>query len=436
MRKIVRSTWRILPTAWRTAFWLWFEKTVRPHIVSTHGFTPLKSNSRRFSRGDYDSGENRADRQLVVAGLFRSASGIGEAARGTYRSLRAAGLSPIAVDITEGLTPADYQTDILLERIESKEAGTLILHVNAPETLHALEAIGLISKDRRANKRRQWRVIGYWAWELTTLPKLWRRRFRCVSEIWTLSDFTAEAFRAAKGAPAVSAIPIAVEPPPQAFASSILPGPRPTGPNKPTVFLTMADANSSIARKNPVAAIKAFRTAFEDASEHRLIVKTRNLAGNEVAAQLLREAIGDAPNISLIDAPYTEEERWSLLATADVLISLHRAEGFGLPCAEAMSLGKTVIATGYSGNLFFMDETCAALVPYQLVPVEDPTRIYGGEGQQWAEPDIGAAADIMRRLAIDEKAREALGAAAKTRIAELCSPVAVGARMARLLKAV
>ena len=83
--------------------------------------------------------------------------------------------------------------------------------------------------------------------------------------------------------------------------------------------------------------------------------------------------------------------------------------------AEAMALGKPVVATGYSGNLDFMDDSNSYLVPYELVEV--PTNWWAyAPGATWAEPDVEAAARIMRHAwehpdearAVGERAREDL----------------------------
>jgi hypothetical protein len=83
--------------------------------------------------------------------------------------------------------------------------------------------------------------------------------------------------------------------------------------------------------------------------------------------------------------------------------------------AEAMALGKPVIATGYSGNLEFMNEANSYLVPYELVDV--PTDWWAYEpGATWAEPDVDAAATLMRHawerlaeaLAVGERGRAEL----------------------------
>jgi glycosyltransferase involved in cell wall biosynthesis len=112
----------------------------------------------------------------------------------------------------------------------------------------------------------------------------------------------------------------------------------------------------------------------------------------------------------------------ALIAGADVLISLHRAEGFGLSPAEAMALGTPVVATGFSGVLDFMDETNALLVPFRSIPVDDPQRIY--RGQAWAEPDVDAAAEALRRLRDDAALPRRLAAAGRRAVAERLSPEA------------
>ena len=66
--------------------------------------------------------------------------------------------------------------------------------------------------------------------------------------------------------------------------------------------------------------------------------------------------------------------------------------------AEAMALAKPVIATGYSGNLDFMSSETAYLVPWKPIPVPpgcDPYPV----GALWADPDLDAAAQLMRQVA-------------------------------------
>lgn len=415
MKEQVRAAWRLVPTPARHAFW------IRVNKLRHSAVDPELRLAARRTRGV-------ASGPLVIAGVFRSGSGVGEAARGTYAALRNAGLDPIAVDLTEHYTPLDYEPGIPLGAMPSTKTGTLILHLNPPETTFALRKLGCLAK-------RGWRVIGYWAWELPQLPKSWDPGFKLVSEIWTLSEFTAEAIRARNAfalpnrTMKVSGLPLPVTPPH---------GHAPPSRNRSDIdrrftVLTFADAKSSFDRKNPTAAIRAFRAAFGERTDCRLIVKTRNLEAAPDAAALINDAIGDAGNIELLDATLSEADKWALLESADVVVSLHRAEGFGLPLAEAMALGKATVATDWSGNLSFMDASCAVLAPSRMIPVTDRFGLYEEDGAMWAEPDEKAAAAALRKLRDDDAFRSGVEKAAAEKIRTICSLRHVGGAMRNLL---
>jgi glycosyltransferase involved in cell wall biosynthesis len=93
--------------------------------------------------------------------------------------------------------------------------------------------------------------------------------------------------------------------------------------------------------------------------------------------------------------------------------------------AEAMALGRPVVATAWSGNVEFMDEDTAYLVPVDLVPIPDNVPIYGGLGR-WADPDLDAAAEALHRIHDDPSEAAALGVRARDHIARTRDPVMVG----------
>ena len=121
------------------------------------------------------------------------------------------------------------------------------------------------------------------------------------------------------------------------------------------------------------------------------------------------------------------------MARADCYVSLHRAEGFGLTMAEAMAMGKPVIATGYSGNLDFMDPGCAYLVDYELTTVGPGIDIYPEDGI-WAEPSVDHAAALMRRVVERPDEAAERGGRARERIERELSPAACGAIARRRLE--
>jgi len=180
------------------------------------------------------------------------------------------------------------------------------------------------------------------------------------------------------------------------------------------------DFNSSLARKNPGGAIVAWARAFGQDAGCELTLKTQNGAAFPQALAALRAS---APaNVRIVDEVWPYADVQALIAGSDVLVSLHRAEGFGLTAAEAMALGTPVLATAWSGVLDFIDGSCGMLVPSSQTPVADPQGIY--RDQTWAEPDLGAAAQALGRLRAEPELRARLSTAARARVAERLSPQA------------
>ncbi len=107
--------------------------------------------------------------------------------------------------------------------------------------------------------------------------------------------------------------------------------------------------------------------------------------------------------MQIIDRYVSGLEKNSMIASADCYVSLHRAEGFGLTMAEAMLLGKPVIATRYGGNLDFMSDRDSWLVDCEMTPIGSGQAPYPAEGE-WAAPDIDQAARHMREVFDDPAA--------------------------------
>lgn len=350
----------------------------------------------------------QAPEPLAVAGLFRSASGIGESVRRCAAALRRQGLDPVCIDLTEALG----QTSDLPPYPESAPlpldmTGTLLLHVNGPETARALFKLGML-------RPRAWRTIGYWAWELPVGPRSWTGASRYLTEVWTPSRFVTDAVRPICQVP-VRTVPHFVVAPIDPAAKS-----RPDGlqlPDNALVVFVIADGRSSLRRKNVEGAVRAFCKAFPVRSDVRLVIKCRNLDEFPEEQERLGDEIGGDPRIELIDRTVSRAEMDWLQNRCDILLSMHRSEGFGLHLAECMALGKPVIATGWSGNLDFMSDDVAALLPYRLMPVDAQLPVYRGfSDAEWADPDIEAAVTHLRRLAEDRDERNALGARARAAI--------------------
>jgi glycosyltransferase involved in cell wall biosynthesis len=333
---------------------------------------------------------------LVLVGELSRASGLGEGARVVRRALQRLGVAWWEIDIGGGLP--GLEPDLPAPDAASPPAGAPLLVFVNPPTL----PVALLRLPRSLLRGR--RIIGYWFWELPLAPPDWRLGTRFVHEVWAPSTFTGDAVAPLMpGRVRVVPLPLAAAvPEPSALDRAAF-----GLPDDAVVVLVSFNLASSMVRKNPLGAIAAFRAAFGDRRDRILLLKVGNPAhfpGDFAAIA----AAADAPNIRLETRTLPTADLYALTAACDIVLSLHRSEGFGLVPAEAMLLGKPVIATGWSGNMTFMDADCAALVGYRLVPAEDPRQVY--EGALWAEPDQADAVAHLRRLADDAAARAALGA--------------------------
>ena len=340
---------------------------------------------------------------IIIVGCFKTASGLGQSARLSYEALKQLGLPVYGIDVSQTLMQKLDMADYQFEDGRSLQGpATLIVHVNAPLIPLALLTLGhRFVRDKR--------VIGYWAWELPQAPDDWRHGPPCVHDIWVTSQFTANAIKPIAGSKPVHVIhhPVALtQPPLPADELSDHDTPEQT---RPLQVLTLFNAASSLARKNPVASILAFQKAFTDPSCAHLTVKAMNLDLYPEGAKEITDLIARSQNISLIEATMDKAELSKLYQTHDVVLSLHRAEGFGLPIVEAMLAGKVVIATDWSGNTDFLTHANGCPVPFTLIPARDPQQTYEFPSLMWADPDIDAAAQALQRLYQDKQLRLRLG---------------------------
>jgi len=162
-------------------------------------------------------------------------------------------------------------------------------------------------------------------------------------------------------------------------------------------FLFAFDYLSVFERKNPLASIEAFARAFPPGSGASLIVKTLNGDHDPESHRRLCAAVAAHPDVHLIEHRLSPADRNGLMNAADCYVSLHRAEGFGYTLAEAMWLGKPVIATGYSGNVDYMSRDNSYLVDHRLVEIGRGHEPYPPDGV-WAQPDVDHAARLMREV--------------------------------------
>lgn len=274
------------------------------------------------------------------------------------------------------------------------------------------------------------RMIAYCFWEMSQLSDAGIRGLDHVDEVWVATDFVREAFERVGKVP-VRRVPLPIaEPIPSGRSRSSF-EPLADAGNRTVLGVTF-DHFSVLERKNPIAAIDAFTQAFSEDQGPLLVVKTLNAAVHPEAHALLLERAAGRRDIRVWDAHLSRADQFAFLSHLDVLVSLHRGEGFGAHLAEAMWFGVPCIATRYSGNLDFMDDSCARLVDFSMIDVEDGGTIYTS-GTQWAEPDRDDAVAAIRELVGDDERRRSLGSAARATMAARSGPAEMVDTMLALL---
>jgi glycosyltransferase involved in cell wall biosynthesis len=333
---------------------------------------------------------------VIVGGQLTTASGLGEGARLCLDALRTLGWDAGHLDVSRLFLREDLPIAPPGPAAKAGEGGTLILHVNGPYLPYVATRLG-----RRFLAGR--RIIGYWSWELPVMGPDWRRGLSLVHEIWVPSQFNADSL------PTDIKVPVKVMPHPMEAKGAVRVRGRFGLQEDKFIVLAAFDMGSTYGRKNPRASVAAFRRAFGDDPNCLMVLKVGNAADAGWAMADLKDAIQGMSNVRLMQETLSRADMTALVASADVVLSLHRAEGFGLLMAEAMLHGVPAVATGWSGNVDFMTPDDSGLVKYTLVPVDDPQGTYTVPGTQWAEADVGDAAAWLKRLYDDPEFRRQLG---------------------------
>lgn len=385
------------------------------HWLFNSGIKEMALNP-EFLPKEKDISSSVVERQGVnYIGYMRSDLGLGEAARGNVQALEQASANVDLYDISHlSISPRnDWRLSNQAERKDERHSINVI-HVNADELPRVREHLAPPFFEDRYN-------IGVWAWESPHFPKQWWDRFQFLDEIWVGGTFMAESIAQVSPVPVVH-IPHVVEVP------DVKPDRKSFGfTNDEFLLLFMFDFHSSATRKNPEGAIEAFRRAFSADEPVRLIIKSLNGHHRPYEFNAMKKRAAGL-RVSFIDQSLDSRRRYQLLASCDVFLSLHRAEGFGLGLAEAMAYGKPVVATGWSGNMDFMHVGNSFPVNFALKPLETSDPPYEA-GTLWAEPDIDHAAALLRKIWTDPEQARRVAARGREDIARQFSAERIGVLM-------
>ena len=349
-----------------------------------------------------------------LVGYIRADMGLGAAARGMAAALDAAGIPFNVINMAHGNYSSQTDHSWSHKEVEHSRYDTTVVFVNPDNSFYLRTQVSPEILGERY-------VVANWYWELPEMPDEWLAEFEYTDEVWAASNFIREAMSQKARGPVVRVPPVV----------QVGQGPRLSRielglPEQRFLFLAMFDTRSVLERKNPLGVLRAFRRAFAtNDARVGLVLKFNNPDHEQPVMRELRGELSECENVFVIDRLLTRDELTSLIDACDCFVSLHRSEGFGLPPAEAMSLGKPAILTNWSGNVDYMtDDNCIAIA-YELVKLD---RDYGPykAGQHWAEPDLNQAAGWMKRMVAEPELARNIGCKGRETIRSQFSPPAVG----------
>jgi glycosyltransferase involved in cell wall biosynthesis len=390
----------------RLSYCRWFiENAATQYKIDSYFITPIVENlSQHYALQNV--APIKSVNNVGVIGYLKAETGVGHAGRMLASSLKKVGIPIQGYNVTLNVMARQAETavdDLLTEKIN---APIQIYNINADQ-------LGLVRSHLKRKVNHSAYKINMPFWELSKFPQAWLKNYQGFNEIWAASRFIQSSLQEVLSIPAIWL-------PPAVTLTKFSPRNRSHFqlPQNTFLFHYNFDFSSFATRKNPQAAIKAYRLAFRNnqtSIDTALIIKTRGYDPEGKNLAKLQEFTANEPDIYILNQEMTYDETLALMNCCDCYISLHRSEGFGYTPTEAMLLEKPVIATDYSGTKDFINQNTGFPVNYQLIPVQENEYPFW-QNQKWAEPDLNHAAWLMRKIIAEESKTKAIARQGKAKI--------------------
>ncbi len=228
-------------------------------------------------------------------------------------------------------------------------------------------------------------------WETSRLPAAWIPLLNRARTLIVPTRYVARVFRASGVRPPIEVIPEGIDP----AVYHHEPRPERAG-------LTTLIVGTLAARKNNDVAIAAWKQAFADDPDARLVIKAR--------FGYTRLDDGDA-RIRVVDSNETTRGIAHWYRQADVLLALG-SEGFGLPLVEGMATGLPVIALDAAGQADVCADARGLMLPVGARHSRSFDEPAFGRCGQFPAPDVDDVAARLRWVADHRAEASEMGRAA------------------------
>jgi len=407
----------------RIGYIKWFIEHAEFHEIDRYFLEPLiKILHGQYTRYQSVSNETAKSKFSVnVIGYLKTETGVGQAGRMVIKSFEKANF-PV-----RGYQSSHLINNHFIREKDEQVKEFLVDKIDSPIHIYKVNAweLGFIKEEVKSKSKTPIFKINMPAWELSKFPAEWAKNYDDIDEVWVESKFVQFALQSQLNIPVICM-------PPAVSISEFKKVDRSffNLPKDRFLFHFNFDLSSFSSRKNPQTVIDAYRLAFRHKKSDiptALVLKTRGYDPNQTNYQKLLEMIDGEDDIIFINDYLTHSEVMALMNCCDCYISLHSSEGFGYTMAEAMLLKKPVIATNYSGNCDFINNSTGFPVNYQLVSLKPDDYIFA-EGQKWAKPDIDHASWLMRQVVENQLETEKIAQAGQLKIQTYYSPISAGKR--------
>lgn len=324
----------------------------------------------------------------------------------------------------KGFDPSSLETLARLQKIEVARAAVRV-HQQVPERLVAMPI---------ARKN-----IGYTIFEMTSIPKSWLSYCEAMSEIWTGSEYSRQAFIAGGlDEKKIHVVPHIIDSDKFSPDTAPLSLPEPAGWNFVSVFDFQA-------RKAWRELLTAYVQAFKHTDDVCLWLKCfRHGFSKQDQIALLTQLyhflhelnVPHPPRIEVCPYDIPLLQMPSFYNSFDCYVSISR-EGFGLPYAEAASCGLAVIGPERSGTRQFLNDDNSFIVQYvndTVINQEMLTINPNFAGLKWASHSVDHLSEVMKHVATHPTEARAKGLKARETVQSTLHYSVIGDRVKTLLE--
>jgi glycosyltransferase involved in cell wall biosynthesis len=357
-------------------------------------------------------------------GALFDGSGYGSCSRHYIKALNSCGadltLSPVSF---ERERPDLGATGVYLDKYVNRQIDYDInlIHLT-PEHYPMYREVGKIN-------------VGYTVWETSKIHHDWIAYCNCMDAIIVPCEWNVKVFRDSGVKVPIYCVPHVVN---TEGLDKIEEFPV-AGPSKfvrnDYIFYSIAQFTE---RKDITSLLKAYWSEFDLTDNVALVIKTHingysddeKNATTQIIKKIKKEI--QLPKGRTYASVYlmldllAEDDILGLHKWGDCFVSLNRAEGFGLPEAEAAAAGNPVIVTGYGGVNQFLNKNNSYLINYMLIPVTGNNCLWYTSDQCWAQSDICDASKNMRYVHENREAAKIKGVLARKNIENNFNYKAIG----------